>query len=275
MKGFKKLALATAVAALPAAGFAMEPLSDDTMSNVTGQDGISIDLATNLTTDIYIHDTDGFTGAVQAGALVISNVGLSGSSGAAPISIAIDAGDETTTAQAGDASLQIAATLGAVGNDIIIDLGELSVAESNRDDGSWGQANGSATVIDMGSITIPETTITIQLANEVQGSMIDIATTISGGISLSNFAINDIDSTGAIGATSLAIVDNGGTDLTLDVSGDATASGLQLTLNAFGSGTGADIRIVDQYLGDSGTPIGDVEIVGLDLTGTTITISGK
>ena len=79
---FNKLALAAAVAAAPATGMAMEPMNDKSMSNVTGQDGISIDLSTQLNAELRVHDTDGFTdpsgnARTDSGAIVIGNFGLS------------------------------------------------------------------------------------------------------------------------------------------------------------------------------------------------------
>jgi hypothetical protein len=44
---FKKLALAAAVASLPATGFSMEAMEDSALSGVTGQDGISMTLNGN------------------------------------------------------------------------------------------------------------------------------------------------------------------------------------------------------------------------------------
>lgn len=61
MKGLKKLALATAVAAAPFATQAMEPMNDEQMGNVTGQEGVTIELNTAMTIDQieYSQDTNG------------------------------------------------------------------------------------------------------------------------------------------------------------------------------------------------------------------------
>ena len=41
---FKKLALAAAVAVAPMSALALEPMQDEALSGVTGQDGISLSL---------------------------------------------------------------------------------------------------------------------------------------------------------------------------------------------------------------------------------------
>jgi hypothetical protein len=292
---FNKLALAAAVAAAPATGMAMEPMQDSEMSGVTGQDGIAINLSTSMSTDLYVHDTDGFTDSSSntvsgAGAIVIENFGLTDTTGAdADIAIEVDAGADTANTTA---TLNTQITLGNDGTndttDVDVDLGQLSVAESNRT-GSWGinGTNQSNEILDMGTLTLGAgTTLNVQLGSaEPQGHMILLDTSIAGGFSLSNFAISDAAggaSGGSIGASNLAVVNaTGGTDLNLDVGIDAVAGGLQVSLNEFGNAAtaatpGADIRITDQYLGsDTTNHVGDVEVVGLDLNGTTITVTGK
>ena len=70
MKLLNKLALATAVAALSTASFAMEAMTDDSMAATTGQDGINLQINTSaaVTADsVLIHDNDGFAGAADAG----------------------------------------------------------------------------------------------------------------------------------------------------------------------------------------------------------------
>jgi hypothetical protein len=79
------------------------------------------------------------------------------------------------------------------------------------------------------------------------------------------------------------VLDSGGSNLNVDVAANAAdgsgpngVNGLEVTLNQFGAAPGgADIRITDQYLGTTGNVVGDVEVVGLDVNGTTVTVSGK
>jgi hypothetical protein len=247
MKGFKKLALVSAIAAMPMSGFAMEAMDDSSLSAVTGQDGISITLGTNISADIIIHDKDGYGAGnyAGAGAIVLSGFGLNLAGG--NVVVEIDAGAQA----AGDAVLNINVATPA---NMVLSLGDLQVAASNgaSGTGNWGIDGAATTVATLGDLT---------------------SATITGGISLANFALNDANSGGAISMTNLSIFDNGGTDLTVAAGVDATATGLVIDVTTFGSGTGADLRITDLVLG-GGAAIGDVEITGLDLTGT-ITVSGK
>ncbi len=278
---FKKLALAAAVAAAPMSALALEPMQDAALSDVTGQDGISISLNTDLVANLIIHDTDGY-GATHtgAGALVLNGFGIDTAGG--NITLAIDAGDTAATGTAPVLNVAV-----GIPNNTVVSLGSLDVANSNRDNASgWGvdttaQVTG---VLDLGTVTLGSTNMNIQLGSEPQGNMIVLDTTITGGITLNNFAINDSNSGGSIAMGSLAVLDtNGGTDLTVDVGVDATATGLAVTVNQLGAGTsttaannGIDVRITDLRLGNTAAPVlGDIELVDLNMNGTTITIAGK
>ena len=284
MKGFKKLALASAVAALPMSGFAMEALQDEALSDVTGQDGLSISLTTDLSATLIIHDVDGIPTATQAGhnnagAMVLTGFGINTAGSA--LTLGIDAGDSAANAAAPVLNIAV-----SIPNNTTISMGSLTVANSNRDGTApaWGYSttNQVTGVLDLGTVTLGTTTMNIQLGNEPQNDMIALNTSISGGLSISNFAINDANSNGGIGASSLTVLDTGGgANLTVDVGINATGSGLTVRLDQLGAGTGTtagngmDVRIVDQYLGTSGSVVGDIELVDLNLNGTTITISGK
>src|SRR5690554_232961 len=122
MKGFKKLALVSAIAALPMSGFAMEALDDATLSGVTGQDGISVNISVPaMTMDIVLHDNDGLTGT-DAGAIVIDQMSLSTPTGTS-IGLVIDASDN-----GGAPLLNIAVS---IPTGTTISTGDLSVATSD------------------------------------------------------------------------------------------------------------------------------------------------
>ena len=278
---FKKLALVAAIAAAPMAAMAMEPMQDEALSGVTGQDGISIGLQTNLTAGLKIHDTDGAAGvtgvtANGAGAIVIDGFSISRDATTDTIDITIDADDGGT----GGAFLNVGVSLP---NNLTIALGGLNVADSGRTagGGTWStsatvSAGSTATpvpLINLGTMTLGATTLNIQLGNEPQGNMIAIDTTISGGINISGFAINDANSGGAL-STDLQIVDNGGTVLSVDTGIDITSNGLVIGLGGIGdTANGLDVRMANLNVGGSGD-IGDVELVGLNLTGNLV-IYGK
>lgn len=276
MKGFTKLALVSAIAAMPLSGFAMEALDDSTLSSVTGQDGISIELGTEISADIIIHDKDGYAGAYNgAGAITLSGFGMTFQNTTDTITVDIDAGSQA----ANDAVLNIAVSTPANMN---LALGDLQVGASNgaSGTGNWGVNGSSVTVANLGSLTLGATSLNIQLGVEPQGNMIATSATITGGVTLSNFALIDTGgavSGGSINMSSLSITDNGGTDLTVAAGVDVDGSALVINVTQMGNATTfADLRISNLKLGDAATAatLGDIEISGLDLTGT-IRISGK
>lgn len=283
---FKKLALATAIACAVPAAFAADYIADDaSLGGVTGQDGIIIGLDLAVTTDMIIHDTDGIDLGVPAyatgysfdGAIVMSNVGLNTFGN--QIVVAVDAGDNATSFSAPMLNVNVTIPGGTQ-----VQTGSITVANSRRDDGAWGFDNATATIVESATLTLSGNTVAnIQLGNETQGHMIRLNTVIGGGVSLTGMAINDLNGSplnaavGSIGAGQIDIVDNGGSNLTLDIGVDADAvDGLVVSLDTLGSVGGIDIRQQRVYLGTTALGyIGDVEMVGLNLNGSSIAIRGK
>ncbi len=274
---FKKLALAAAVAALPATGFSMEAMEDSALSGVTGQDGISISLASDVTAGLKVHDKDGFTGngvaTADSGALVISGFAITRANTTDSIDIDIDTNGGTSP------TLNIGVSLPT---GLTVALGSVGVADSGRTvntttgvaGGTWSSTGTVASVLNLGSMTLGATTLNIQLGNEPQGNMIALNTTISGGISLTGFSVSDANSGGSL-ITDLQVVDNAGTDLTLNTGINIEADGLHIGLAGLGGATGMDVRMTDLKLGTAASgSIGDVELIGLDLTGDLV-IAGK
>jgi len=279
---FKKTLFAAALVSLPVAGFSLEAMDDETLSGVTGQDGISINIATpaaGIGGDIYVHDTTGFTGATNDGAIVID--GFKMVSGAGGIGVSIDAGS-TAADNSGSDVLQIAIS---IPNNTVIETGAIGVANSARDTPAWGLDSSVIGVMNNMTITLGATTVNIQLGDELQNvvntpgqatDMIAISTTMTGGLVLSSVGITDANNSGTMGEDTVTIVDTGGTDLAVAIAGNVTAAGLILEVGTLGTG-GADIRVEGAYLGtnDAAHTIGDIEIVGLQTAGTVITITGK
>ena len=283
---FKKLALAAAVAALPATGFSMEAMEDSALSGVTGQDGISIGLNTELSAELRIHDADGFADPagntsndrLDSAALIFQDFAITAiGGGAAQIDLEIDAG----TNAGNDPTLNINVDLT---NGIDVNMGDLDVADSGRTTAStisagWTVGTSVGTnrvdsVISLGSLTLGAgTSLNIQLGNEAQGDMIAIDTTISNGISISGFAINDADSGGGI-TQDVSIVDNGGTDLTVSTGINVDTDSLNIGLSGIGNAGGMDVRLANLNIGNgAGGNVGDIELVGLQLSGS-LEISG-
>lgn len=274
---FKKLALVTAMFAATSGAFAMEAMDEESMAATTGQDGLTIGINTQATLDVIIHDKGGFTGATSDGAIYLNDVGISdGAAGDAQLRINIDAGHDGVN----NAALNInVASL----NNIVVDLGEVSAAVST------GYAAGTTaqgtTIVDLGTVSIGAGTLmNIQLGHEYQGNLIDINTTLTGGITINNFALNDISGTltgGAIHVGTVSVNDAGaGANLAVDLGIDATVDGLAITVTQLGvagtgAGTGIDLSLANVRLGEAtDAAIGDVEIRGLNMNGDTIYISG-
>lgn len=345
---FKKLALASAIAALPMTAMAVDVLDDNAMSGVTGQDGIRVTMDLNLSTNVLVHDVDGIanydgvvnavethtfpadatpgpTGVVvngvlsntrtvsaagisymsqhttsalagnsgdapvvtplaaepfdynNAGAIVITGMGFV--SGAGGIQLDIDAGDAQQNG--GNATTPTLNILVNIPDGTTLTTGSISVANSNRDDVAWGfeATTDTASIIDSATITLNNTDLNIQLGNEPQGYMILLDTIMTGGLTVTGFALNDVNSGGAIGAGAITVKNNGDANLDITAGIDVTATGLVVDVAAFGDAGGADLRVERMYLGSpdifgAGTSyVGDLEVQGLNLTGQ-ITISG-
>lgn len=293
----KKLALVTAMLAATSGAFAMEAMDEEALAATTGQDGITISLATSAKVDVIIHDKDGFAAPTPArpdsGAIVLRGIalgtGVDGTTGAvtgdALVKIDVDAG--STAATATDATLNIGITLGdtATSTNTVVDLGSLRVANSNRTAAGvgWGlvASSESAELLDLGQLTIGAgATMNIQLGNEPQGHLIVLNAILNGGLTLSNVALNDVGGSttgGSIRVGALSITDNGGTgNLTTNIGVDVAANGLVITMTQLGDATnGINLTMAGVAMGNaSAASIGDVEIIGLNLNGDTIRVSG-
>ncbi|MCK0164038.1 DUF6160 family protein [Marinobacter sp. S6332] len=80
MKGLKKIALATAIAAAPFVAHAdMQALDDSAMGNVTGQAGVTIELETKVNIGEFSYtDTDGYGNETEGGSFVVSDITIGG-----------------------------------------------------------------------------------------------------------------------------------------------------------------------------------------------------
>jgi len=149
-------------------------------------------------------------------------------------------------------------------------------------------------------VILGATSINIQLGQETVtagtgGAMISVNATINGGLTINN--LETLDQGGAIRgggiyASSLSVADNAGTgDLNAVVyvnaednlnninpaldADIAAGGGLVVTLASLGSATGIDLTLNDQKLGASTAAVmGDIQIKGLQLAGTSLIIRG-
>lgn len=278
MKLFPQLALVSAIA-ISGNAMAMQALDDATLSDATGQDGITIAIkpptaafgdpttgpfaatggqAGVISIDhIYVHDKDGAGAAVvptgsAAGAIVLDGFKIAGS---APIVVKIDA-----DSNGGDPLLNVNVALPST---LVIRTGNISVATSNRSltantVNDRGIAADQNLILDSLDVQLGGATLNIQLGAEAQGAMIKASGTINGGLTIDRLTLRDSagsasnpttgnlgNGTGAIYVGSINVRDTGVANLTINTSIDVSDKGLVLTVG----GNASDILLSDVRLG--------------------------
>jgi hypothetical protein len=273
---FKKLALAAAVAVAPMSALALEPMQDEALSGVTGQDGISIGLNLDATLNVGIEDTNGFTGNTGAGMILIENMGLS--TGTGDLNLVID----SASSGSGGGVLQVSIQA----DELTVDTGDLYVGQgTDGTDVAAGIAKvgteltavqGSAftdPVLESVSITLNDLELSLQLGSEASNLFaisttsvlsIDIGTLADG---TDNLTLNDASGNGSLSVDQLSL-----NNLDVDgITGQVTTSGLVINTN--GALTGVQVAAMGVQLGTADS-IGNVYVTGLDLSNTAITIAG-
>lgn len=286
MKMFTKLVLVSSMA-ISANAMAMQSMDDAALSAATGQDGINIGIAldsTGISIDkLYLHDNDGlaaagaagdagFGGTSTAGAIAIDGITITQTGTGNLLDLVID----TDAGASGEAFLNIAASVGAVD----ISIGSIGVAPSN------GASLTDTTTAVRGVTETPTEILTgldlslgaisanVQLGATPQGAMIKIDSELQGGLTISNLGINDAAGGGQIYLDNIYVRGAGNTtgDLNIDTDISVTNAGLRIQNN---STQNMNVYIEGVHLGSSGAAsIGDVEIQGLNVGKSTITISG-
>ena len=307
MKLFTKLALVSAIA-VSGSAMAMESMDDSALSSATGQEGITIKVETPSgikINQLFLHDNDGLAvgtagnptgtpptsasptfglgGTGTAGAIAIGKL-AAGTSGAtanqlangititqtssAPLlTLDIDADGSSATTP----FLNVAATVGAAK----IEIGEISVVKSNTASTTTLRRGGSnkATIIEGLTLDMGQLTANVQLGNTPQGAMIKLNSTITGGLNISKLSLKDngANGGGSIVLDSIKVADANSANLTLKADVNVKTAGLVITDNA-----GArDLLVKGIHLGAAANAsIGDLEINGLDMGVSTITITG-
>lgn len=192
MKGLKKLTLATAIAAVPfAANADLKALDDSTMGNVTGQSGVTIELAAQVDVKEVAYQDDGF--------LAISGLSIGGA--------ALDANNDATTAL-DDIKLYIdvAGTGGvtdtgaqAVGNTYLIG------ASNNLPNVTWNNSEtvtGGAANYESGMPTIQDGDLVIGIRS-VSGAPVDFGVGIDSVKLAKSTEANNLGNLGAGTGTTL------------------------------------------------------------------------
>ncbi|OTG63132.1 pilus assembly protein FilA [Acinetobacter sp. ANC 3903] len=317
MKKFTKLALVSSLA-ISANAMAMQAMDDASLGATTGQDGINIGIGISKIEieKLLIHDNDGLTatalgGTSTAGAIVIKGNGtgatatngiviaanmasLLPSHNLADLQIDTDAG----TTAAGGAFINIAAQVSGLD----ISIGEIGVAKSG-DAAATGIRRGASDnynkIITGLNIKTGVMTANVQLGASPQGAMINLSTTMQGGLTISDLGIHDSAGGGDIWLGKIQVADANGTDLSISNKIKVTPNGLvilndspnatDIYVQAIALGSKPASVTTATPLGARGTAtagtIGDVEVQGLQTyymnsptsmaKGSVITISGR
>lgn len=254
-----------------------------------------------LVTDLYVHDNGGLSNAATfngvnlggtdtSGAIHIAGLGLQATAGAdnfdgsastnlINLSIDTDAG----TAGAGGAFLNVGANVAA----LRVKVGAISVGASGLTNGATattgptlnntvadvrrgttGAENEILTglTLDMGKVAA-----NVQLGATPQGAMVLVKSSLSG-LDITDLGIKDAASGGQIYLDGIHVRGAGGTAIDVDLGIKVKSTGLEITNNSV---AGNDIYVKGVHLGaQANASIGDVEVQGLKLGQTTITISG-
>lgn len=281
MKMFTKLALVSSLA-ISANAMAMQSMDDAALSAATGQDGINIGIALGsggITIDkLYLHDNDGLatstgiTGSSgTAGAIAISGVTVTQKGTGNLLDLAIDTNGASGS---NGAVLNVAATVGAVD----VHVGSIGVGSSgtlNEATAVRGITETAPTEIISGlDLSLGQISANVQLGSTPQGAMIKVNSSLQGGLTLSNFGINDAAGGGKIVLDKVMVRGAGNTTGDLDVNANISVvpTGLRIQNN---SAQGMNVYAQGVHLGAAGNAsIGDLEIQGLNVGTSTITISG-
>ncbi|MBU3847429.1 MAG: protein FilA [Candidatus Acinetobacter avistercoris] len=284
MKLLTKLALVSSIA-ISANAMAMQAMDDESLSSTTGQDGISIGIKIDggaiTVGQLLIHDNDGLDdtalgGTTTAGAIVI------GKGDATPgvkitqtdpsvnllnLKLDTDAGTGTD-----GAFLNIAATV----TGLKAEIGSIGVGASNVKTAGTvvrGTVEGNTVNEILTGLTLELGTVAanIQLGATPQGAMIALNSQIAGGLKLTNLGIKDNVGGGSIVLDSIQVVKTGQTFLDANAKIGVTTAGLSITPVA---------QDISAYIGGvrlgsaAASSIGDIEIKGLNMGASTITITG-
>ena len=307
MKIITKLALVSSMA-ISANAMAMQAMDDASLSAATGQDGLNIGIGISKIEigKVFVHDNDGLAttslgGTSTAGAIVIQGNGIAGDT-LENHGIIIGANYDNagayllpsrnladlqidTDANGGNAFINIAAQVS--GLDINIgQIGVVASADMPATGATSIRRGGTGTVnpiLSGLSLKTGPMSANIQLGAAPQGAMIQLSATMVGGLEIKNLGILDNSTktatraAGEIFVESIKVADANSLDLTLNqkisVIGEEGANKGYIRMI---STSGAhDTYVKGVHLGSrNAASIGDVEVQGLKLGQTTITIAG-
>ena len=284
MKTLTKVALVSAMA-ISANAMAMQAMDDDSLSATTGQDGITITLSEGIKFDqLAIHDNGGLTTATtpSTGAIVLGKVTAAetgGTAGGTAFELATGGLDIVIDANGGTAPvLNVAMDFGAT---TTLNIGDIYVASSTFDGTNAPEAvlSNAKSAINVGTITLQDLEVNLQLGSQLQGALIKVDSTITNGIQIASLALKSNATPAptapattpyastAITLTDLVINNNATTgDLVLDLQIDPTTEGLAIkglgTLNVFANGVDLGNGASIGGLGIKNLSVGDIYVKG-------------
>ena len=280
MKLFTKLALVSSIA-FSANAMAMQAMDDASLSSTTGQDGINIGIKLDngaiTVGQLFIHDNDGLAkangGTDAAGTIVIGK-------GDATPGIKITQTDATKNlvdlvidSDAGTGANGAFINVAAAVTGLKAEIGSIGVGKAGTKAGVVrGVVDGSVNEILTGlTLTLGSVGANIQLGATPQGAMIDLKSEIAGGLQLSKLGIKDNAGGGTIFLDDIQLVTTGKSSLAADAKISVTPTGLAIKPAA----QNMSAYITGVHLGSStAKSIGDVEVKGLNMGASTITITG-
>lgn len=277
---------------MSSSSWAIEALSDEDLSSLTGQSGITISILPTgpIQADIIYHDNDGFGNALlggtgKAGALSFGTAGdigsnpLSISSGSARINVILDIDTDAGTASSGP-FLNVGVRLP---QDVTINTGDIWVGASKQKVGAVRGLSAPVKILDNIQVYISNLKTNIQLGATPQGGLMTLKGEFTNGLTIKGYKLNDIGGGGSLALDNITVANSqpgqfGITNLNFDVVAGVTQDGLKLKVNKLGDAGGLNAMIWGLRAGDLTDPntksFGDVEIKGLNLNGTTITVAG-
>lgn len=263
MKGLKKLALATAVAAAPFAQAEMTAMDDALLGEMTGQAGVTIELSANVSVGSFVYtDTDGYVphalfelentntaAAAAAGTFSMNNIVLGGAGGTGAlddikIDIDVDANDGLVIHLGGTNLMEVltGADTDLDGSLEAVDFG-LSVGTVNVNSTTLASniaINGNLGPIDI--VIANDSTISVDAFFEVTSGGMDIDVL---GMGLTNLTVGDDNSpivssatysTAIATAQGLAVSQNAAA---ISGAGDAAVAGNAANITAAGDASDA------------------------------------
>lgn len=285
----KKLAIVSAISLVSAGAFAMEAVDDVALSNTTGQAGLTITTNLNISgATLTYTDTDGFgTSYNKSGDLNVRGLGITGTG----IVTKIDVGGNGTTA-----ALNLEVDLPV----LTITVGSIDVCNTPVSGQCAAPSKSNVLLLPTGGLTITTTAqvMNVQLGDKTtpQGHMAVLTDSSAMSITLGNGSANQIvvadpnngtaSSTPGIGIGKMVL---SGLDMGTSFSGgnytsvDATTAGLVMKFNG-NAMSSVGVALTNVSLGETcagiasgctaSPSIGNVTISGLNMSGTSVTISG-